>query len=969
MRALRRGWLCAGVVALLPVGCSLLAPPDSELVGRRPEGEAGGGSGGGSTTAGSATMAGEPAALGGNGQAGAGEEDVGGNSPGRPVDVGTPTGDWEPGPGLKTRFAADVEPANAHRDYPRPTLTRHAWATLNGLWDFAIDSSADQPPEFGDAKLLVPFPLEAALSGVAGGLLNADEFLWYRRSFDVPKAWRGKRLLLHFGAVDWDASVRVNGVEVVSHQGGYDAFSVDITDQLAEADAQELLVRVADPTDSGSQPRGKQALVPGAGTSLTSVSGIWQSVWLEPVPALSIQSVGFSGDPKTGVVHVTPELSGAGTGATLRAIVRDGSRELARAEAADGAAFDVTVPSPEPWTPDSPRLYDVTLELEQAGAVIDSADSYFGLRTASLAQDAAVTKLAWNGEPLAGIGVIYQGYWPEGLFTPPTDVALKADLTLAKSLGFNTIRVHQKLESERFYYWADQLGLVVWQDVPAGDNSTEAGRTAFGAELSAMVAERSFHPSLGVWTLFTADLGQTGADVGKLVARVKTLSGAQLVIGAAGVGDDGSGDLRDRPDNAFITCPAPDERAVALGQFGSLTRAISGHTWSGSGAGVQTAADTERYVGLARRARGAMQRPGLSAAIFRQLTDVENELDGLVTYDRQITKVTAKTVAEANSDLSSPIVPLVQASEFEVKPAYAKDAQLFRYTTNAPAPAWPNGNFDDKNWAESAFGIGDTPDKGARIRTPLTFNEVWARTTFTLAAKPVGRLLVRLMYDEDTQVFLNGSLIADLNGYVQGYGDFLASDAAAAALVAGKNTLAVHTFNTNGGRYIDVGLWLTDDAPPYRAADEPTATTAGLSYSDYDLTLTGMPADLTVNAPRAQGTATTPTNYTPALDADNTRALNMHGYLEVAEDGVYTFSVDTDDGARVRIGKDRVIEALRNDGTGITKRSGNVALAKGKHEITIDYFANDSNGANSFNVTWAGPGFGATGIPAGNLSH
>jgi hypothetical protein len=970
---LRSRWTATGLSLLLPLGCSLLAPPDSDLVGTRPIDVAGGGSGATGPTGASGGTAGTAGSdvmvLGGAGAGGAAAEDMGGNSPGKPVPIGDPTGDWVAGPGLKTRFAAEVTPATAHHDYPRPRLTRHTWATLNGLWDFAIDASGSKQPVFTDAKLLVPFPLESQLSGVQGGLLNADDFLWYRRSFTLPKAWRGQRVLLHFGAVDWDASVRVNGTEVVTHQGGYDAFSADITDQLAAEDEQEVVVRVADPTDSGTQPHGKQALVPNTGTSFSSVSGIWQSVWLEPVPALSLQNVVFDGDPQSGVVSVTPELSGAPAGTLVRAIVSDGGAEVTRAEGKDGAAFDVTLPSPQPWSPASPHLYSVTLELEQGGVVIDSADSYFGLRKVALGSDGGITKVFLNGAPFVGVGVLSQGYWPEGLYTPPNDAAVKADLTLAQNLGFNTIRLHEKVESERFYYWADQLGLLVWQDMPAGDNGSAAARTTFGAELAALVSERSAHPSLAVWTLFTDSLGQTGADVAKLVERVKGLTTAQLVVGSAGVGDDGSGDIRDRPDLGEMTAPVPDARAVTLGQYGQLNRAIQGHTWGGSGAAAQTAADTTRYVGLARRARGLAVRPGLSTSVYRELTDVENELDGLVTYDRQVTKVVAKTVADANTDATTPIVPLLQASEFEVNPAYLKDAQIFRYTTNAPASSWADGAFDDTNWTPAPAGIGSTPDAGARGRTLLSFNEIWARTTFTLDAKPTGQLIVRAMYDEDTQVWVNGVRVADLYDFTQKYGDYLGSQGGVDALIKGKNTIAVHCNNTNGGRYIDVGLWITDNAPAYRAADEPASTQPGLDYSDYDLTLDSLPADLSVSPPRQIGTASVVGTYAPALAADNARALLLHGFVEVAQDGIYTFFVDTDDGARLKIGADRVAEAKRNDGTNITRRAGNIALAKGKHEITVEYFANDDQGANTFNVYWAGPGFNMTSIVAGNLSH
>jgi hypothetical protein len=313
----------------------------------------------------------------------------------------------------------------------------------------------------------------------------------------------------------------------------------------------------------------------------------------------------------------------------------------------------------------------------------------------------------------------------------------------------------------------------------------------------------------------------------------------------------------------------------------------------------------------------------------------------------------------------------VQASEFLLLPAYANEAQSFRYTTTAPANQWLNKVFNDNAWTTASGGIGDTTDAGARIRTKLAFNELWARTTFTLAQKPApgGQLIVRMMFDEDTQVYVNGIRATDTYGWVSSYNDFIGSPGAYDALEAGENTIAVHTNNTNGGRYMDVGLWVTDQAPSYRAPDQPAATSAGLEYFDYDLALDSLPPDVGVNTARATGTASVVGTYNPALASDTTRALRLHGYIEVAADGVFTFWVDTDDGARLTIGTERVAESYRNDGTNVTRRAGNIALAAGKHEITIDYFANDNQGANTFGVTWAGPGFAQQDIAANNLSH
>jgi hypothetical protein len=544
---------------------------------------------------------------------------------------------------------------------------------------------------------------------------------------------------------------------------------------------------------------------------------------------------------------------------------------------------------------------------------------------------------------------------------------LVADLDLVKSLGFNTVRVQQKLETERFYYWADRLGLLVWQDIPAGVNDSPRARTTFGAELEAMVSARQAHPSLAVWGLFSGEQGQDGADVPKLVARVKQLSANQLVVAASGTGDEGSGDIRDRPAQKFVSCPEPDERAVALGQFGSFSRALQSH----SAEGVEeqaTEEDSARYVDLARRARGLMIRPGLSFAIYQQLTDVESQVDGLVSYDRQVLKVKPEAIKSANTD-ASPLIPLVQASELDVDPAYAADARRFRYTETAPPAGWTAPDFDDRKWSEGAAGIGETVDVDARVRTPLAFTELWARTRFELDALPTGRTFVRMMHDEDTQVYVNGVLVADTYDFVRTYGDFLATDAVNAALVLGTNTIAVHTINTNLSRYIDVGLWTTSDAPVLLPANDKGAAAPGLVYEDYDLTFDALPAELSGYTARATGVASAVGSYAPSLVADNTRALRLHGYVEAPTDGVYTFYVDTDDGARLEIDGQRVAEASRIDGSHVTERAGNIGLAQGRHALTLQYFANDNQDPNTLSVTWAGPGFDPQSIPASRLSH
>jgi len=561
-----------------------------------------------------------------------------------------------PPPAIVTQWAASVTAANAHREYPRPQMVREAWECLNGQWEFSIQDGV--PPEGGTparwlGRILVPFPVESALSGVARRV-GPDQRLVYRRAFTVPAGWAGRRVFLRFGAVDWEARVLVNGREAGVHRGGYDAFSFDVTGYLDPGGVQELVVVVRDPTDTGVQPRGKQVLSP-EGIFYTPVTGIWQSVWLEPVPAGGIDSLAFVPDPGRGVLRLTV-VSGAGE---IEAVARREGREAGRIRGRAGVEMELPVPDPVLWTPENPCLYDLDVSLLRDGGIADHVTSYFGMRRIAVGADEhGVMRLELNGASLFQKGPLDQGYWPDGIYTAPSDEALRRDVELMKELGFNMVRKHVKVEPDRWYYWCDRLGLLVWQDMPSGDAGVGPSDEGSGKpreitrspesvaiyerELEAMLAGRGNHPSIVMWVPFNEGWGQF--DTVRILSRVKALDPSRLVDGASGWNHFPAGDAIDA--HAYPGPGMPPRvtgRAMVLGEFGGLGLPVAGHRWAEAAWGYEGMKDREaladKYEALwaeVARLRGAS---GLSAAVYTQLTDVETECNGLVTYDRAVVKI------------------------------------------------------------------------------------------------------------------------------------------------------------------------------------------------------------------------------------------------------------------------------------------------------------------------------------------
>ncbi|MFD8213543.1 PA14 domain-containing protein [Streptomyces sp. NPDC059697] len=553
---------------------------------------------------------------------------------------------WSSGPNrstyeLRTKWADEVGPDNALPEYPRPQLTRDAWRNLNGRWQFAAATAGEQPPvgkTLGE-HILVPYPVESQLSGVE----RHEDRMWYRRTFTVPADWRigsGKRLLLNFGAVDWQSEVYVNGVRVAEHRGGYDKFGADVTDALKPGRTQELIVGVYDPTDAASgenPPLGKQRLDP-SGIWYTPTSGIWQTVWMEPVAPDHVDSLKLTPDVDGGRLTVEPK--GVRDGLPVTATAYEGGRKVATVTGRTGQPLTLKIAHPRLWSPDDPFLYDLRVSVGR-----DRVGSYFGMRSISVEKVDGTPRTVLNGKPVFMMATLDQGFWPDGLYTAPTDEALAYDLRMHKEMGFNAVRKHIKVEPDRWFYWADRLGLLVWQDMPAmtaGVNPSAAARAEYEREMKLMIDQHISSPSVVMWVTFNEGWGQY--DEGRIADQAKAWDPTRLVNGMSGLNlgaDGGTGDIMDEhgyPSPALP--PAPDgRRALVSGEYGGLGLAVPGHAWSvqQSYVDVDPSTYTDDYLARLAEVRALACR-GSNGAVYTQISDVEGELNGLLTYDRKVVK-------------------------------------------------------------------------------------------------------------------------------------------------------------------------------------------------------------------------------------------------------------------------------------------------------------------------------------------
>jgi len=701
--------------------------------------------------------------------------------------------EWKPAEGpLKTRWAKDVSPSNALPEYPRPQMVRKDWLNLNGLWDIKLGDGTE-------SKILVPFAIESALSGV----MKHSDRMSYRRSFEVPKDWAGRQVLLHFGAVDWETKVSLNGKELGVHRGGYDGFSFDITAALKAEGAQEITVDVFDPTNDGGYARGKQTLTPRS-IMYTATSGIWQTVWIEPVAVSHIEALKMVPDVDGGNLRLT--VTGSGT---VEASVSDGGAELAKVSGEAGQELKIAIANPKLWSPESPHLYDLVVTLKSGDKTVDMVSSYFAMRKIALGKDEkGITRPMLNGKFVFQVGPLDQGFWPDGIYTAPTDEALRFDIAETRRLGFNTTRKHLKVEPERWYYWCDKLGLMVWQDMPSinsygGKQPIDAPQ--FKIELMEMVQGRWNHPSIIMWVVFNESQGQH--DTEQLVAAVKALDPSRLVNNCSGDHDKKCGDVIDIHVYPGPGSPQPEEnRAAVLGEFGGLGLPIEGHAWAKRSWGYKGTNSieglTRGYEKLLAKAWELKDSAGLSAVIYTQLTDVETEGNGLLTYDREINKVIPERAAAVNTGKLPPM-PVRK----DVVPTSEKKGVEWRFTLEQPAADWAKPEFNDAAWQKGLGGFGTKDTPNTAVNTEWKGGDIWLRREFDWQADKNATAGLMVHHDDAAEIYINGVLACKADGFSSEYEETALTPEGLAALKLGKNVIAVHCHQDSGGQYIDVGIY------------------------------------------------------------------------------------------------------------------------------------------------------------------
>ena len=730
---------------------------------------------------------------------------------------------------LPTRWDAEVSPTHPWPQYPRPQMTRSQWINLNGPWQLALTEAAQtQTPSTFPGHILVPYPYESALSGVNQPSPTTQR-LWYRRTVTVPAAWTDnhQRVLLHFGAVNWDSTVFINGHLMGDHKGGYDGFSYDITDALRRG-GNSVVVSAQNPLrhdqkDGSNQIIGKQRDHP-SGIFYTASTGIWQTVWLEPVAATHIAHLVLTPDIDAGVLHVTAQTEGTEP-VQVKAVATDAGRVVGTVTGSSDTALTLPVPRAHLWSPDDPHLYDLTVTLLHGSQSVDRVGSYFGMRKISIGRDAnGITRILLNNRFVFERGVLNQGYWPDGEYTPPTDAAMRNDIVMTKQFGFNMCRKHAKVEPDRWYYWADKLGELVWQDMPqAFGTLNDAAKAQFQTELTQLIHGRRNHPSIIMWTLFNEGWGQH--DTKALTDDARQLDPSRLINSASGGYNQmrggkmsqyrlptpsGYGDVIDTHVYPDPSSEKPDEtRAAVVGEFGGISMRVPGHDWNAANFGYGAVMNdgwhlTQHYQHVLQEAYALRDDPGVSAVVYTQLTDVEDETNGLLTYDRAVVKPISAIVAAANTGTFLPLPPAPPIVHILV-PTSRNTPQTWAYTDVQPVADWFGTGFDASAWKTGPAPFGQGYDG---IRTPWTDTpgDIWLRRDFSLPADIPAHLDVLMQHDEDAEVYVNGVLAASATGYNGNYDALPMSETARTALHPGQNLLAVHCHQTIGGQFIDVGI-------------------------------------------------------------------------------------------------------------------------------------------------------------------
>lgn len=619
---------------------------------------------------------------------------------------------------MKTRWTNEVDDKNLWNAYPRPQLERDNWTNLNGYWEYAITPIQEKFPNSYDGKILVPFAVESELSGVKK-TVGEDKYLWYRKTVSISDVNQNEKIHLNFGAVDWEAVVYVNGKLAGSHKGGFTAFSIDISSFFNSSPNQEIVVRVWDPTDDGTQARGKQVRDP-KGIWYTPVTGIWQTVWIERTRIDYIKELKNFPNIDSSDVKLHFKLAMASQPLQLVCNVKDGeqiiiSKKLNISSGTELAGIEIAIPDAKLWSPDNPFLYNLDIQLKTlSGEVVDDVQSYFGMRKISKGKDASGhTRILLNNLPLFQFGLLDQGWWPDGLYTAPNEEAMMYDVEMTKKWGFNMLRKHVKVEPARYYYNCDKMGMLVWQDMPNGnyfeDLRIEAwerydakrplnSALQFEKELKEMMDQFASFPSIVVWVPFNEGWGQY--DTERIASWVKSYDPTRLCDAPSGWADRFVGDIVDNHIYPGPGIELPEENRVSvIGEFGGLGWPVENHMWwNKKNWGYLTFYNetdfTENFTNLIKDLVG-LKSYGLSGAIYTQTTDVEGEVNGLMTYDREVVKISP----EVTQKLFAPLYKPAQNRRMLLNDSENGSPEQWKVSTKVDNENWINENFDDSNWS------------------------------------------------------------------------------------------------------------------------------------------------------------------------------------------------------------------------------------------------------------------------------
>ena len=727
---------------------------------------------------------------------------------------------------LMTPWGEQLTPDNVWQEYPRPSMQRKDWMNLNGVWQYFKRTTIKYDYETNSSlftkAILVPFPVESALSGIMDKNFSSNKKAThlYRKLIKIPEAYEGKNILLHFGAVDWRCYVYVNGQLAGMHDGGSTPFYFDITQLIKPGDEQEIQVAVWDPTNDGGQPHGKQTNSPGS-IWYTPNSGIWQTVWLEPVSPTHIISYEPIPDIDNSTVSIKVNTSGT---CQLTLTAKDGDKTVAEQTGSSDDTFTLSIPQAKLWSPDAPNLYNLDIAIKEQGQETDRVSGYFGMRKFSRGMVDGHPCVLLNNKPLYLYGPLDQGWWPDGLLTPPSYEAMIYDLQVIKDFGMNMVRKHIKLENDLWFDWCDKNGLVVWQDMPSGCGNGQVGTLDYNMqnfyrENEELIEATRHHPCIGAWVVWNEGWGRhTEHGMAHTQRAVNSVMAAnhdpgRFVHAVTGWVDVEMGDFLD-----VHSYPAPNaainplnERIASCGEYGGINLFVEGHMWAGSDVDYTTVEDAETYTNLYNHYTDCLQNlqkeRGLWMSVYTQITDVEQECNGIMTYDRKVLKVSPEQQASMKAMIERTINYRLSGTKTIVPAGDEKTGIQWKYTTTEPADNWYTTDFEATSWKTGTAGFGGGG------RTTWTSSDIWIRRNFKITsveASQLQALRLWMFHDEDAQIYINGVLAAKVTGYNTKYElwSLLPEALNTLKLDGTDNVIAIHCKQTIGGQFIDCGLKL-----------------------------------------------------------------------------------------------------------------------------------------------------------------